>query len=759
LTGSGTGVLLAQQMAANLHAAPGDVVTIDRAGLAPVDVRVDGVIDLPQANSMFQNVGAPSTAQPTAPPDNVMLLPSRQWHDLFDPLSRTRPDLVHTQIHAKLSRRLASDPSAAFTHINGAARNLEARLAGRGLVGDNLGATLSAARADALYAQVLFLFLGLPGAVLAGLLTVAVVQSGAERRRREQSLLRTRGAVPRQLAWLGVLEALFVGGIGALAGLGIALLVGEIAFGSASFGTSTRQALVWGAVATITGFVIAALAIALPTWRDARATSVSAARRPIGRDVHPWWMRYGVDAILLVAALVIFWLTSRNGYQLVLAPEGTPAISVSYWALAGPALLWISIGLVAYRCAYVALRHGRGAIARVARAVSGPLAGTVAASMSRQRRMLARGVALLTLTMCFAAAAAVFNDTYRAQSAVDARLTNGANVTVTEPPGSHVGPALATKLARVSGVSRVEPLQHRFAYVGADLQDLFGVRASTVVDATELQDSYFQGGTASGLIQRLRHRPDSVLVSAETARDFQLHPGDPITLRLEDAPTHRFKKIPFRYVGIVREFPTAPRDSFFVANAEYIAEQTRSDAVGAFLIDTSGSSPQRVAARVRRATGVGGSVTDITTTRKVVGSSLTAVDLSGLTRVELGFALALAAASGGLVLALGLVERRRTFAIAAALGARRGQLGGFVWSEAIFVTFGGLITGALAGWALSEMLVKVLTGVFDPPPSTLSVPWAYLAALAATAIAAMLVATARAIRSSTRAPIATLREL
>ena len=39
-------------------------------------VRVDGVVDLPAADSLFQQVGAPVGAQPQAPPDNVVLLPA-----------------------------------------------------------------------------------------------------------------------------------------------------------------------------------------------------------------------------------------------------------------------------------------------------------------------------------------------------------------------------------------------------------------------------------------------------------------------------------------------------------------------------------------------------------------------------------------------------------------------------------------------------------------------------------------------------------
>ena len=162
LVGADTGVLLAQQTAANLHAAPGDTVTIGRAGLPPAHAVVAGIVDLPEANSLFQTVGAPTGAQPTAPPDNVVLLPAAQWHQLFDPLSAARPDLVSTQIHAQRTHALPPDPAAAYTDVSAAAKNLEARSAGGAVVGDNLGAALDAARGDAAYARVLFLFLGLP---------------------------------------------------------------------------------------------------------------------------------------------------------------------------------------------------------------------------------------------------------------------------------------------------------------------------------------------------------------------------------------------------------------------------------------------------------------------------------------------------------------------------------------------------------------------------------------------------------------------
>ncbi|MEU2583527.1 ABC transporter permease [Streptomyces avermitilis] len=87
--------------------------------------------------------------------------------------------------------------------------------------------------------------------------------------------------------------------------------------------------------------------------------------------------------------------------------------------------------------------------------------------------------------------------------------------------------------------------------------------------------------------------------------------------------------------------------------------------------------------------------TDLTQTRGTVGTSLTSVDLAGLTRIELAFAVLLAAGAGGLVLALGLAERRRTFAVATVPGATRRQLRGMVLTEALLLAAGGLTGGAL----------------------------------------------------------------
>ncbi|TQS45308.1 FtsX-like permease family protein [Cryptosporangium phraense] len=754
LTGASEGVLLAQQTASNLHAGPGSRVAIARDGAAPLLVTVAGIVDFPQANSLFQTVGAPAGAQPTAPPDNVVVLPSALYRTFAAPVQRTRPDLVTVQIHAARTHRLPADPAAAYTASTAAARRLEVRGAGSVLVGDNLAAALDAARSDSGYAQILFVFLGLPGAVLATLLTAAVAHAGAGRRRREQALLRIRGVSQPELLRLVTLESVVVGLFGCGVGTAVALVAGATVF-------SVGIDLPWIAAAVGTGVLITAGTLLRPARRDVGRHTVHQANTvvPVGVRLPPW-ARYGLDAVALLGAVLVFTAAGHNNYQLVLAPEGVPTIVVSYWALAAPALLWLGGGLVIWRLADLVLGRGRRLVAWLLRPLAAGAAPLLAAGIGRQRRPLVAAVVLLAMSLAFAISTAGFNATYRAQAEADALLTNGADVTVAESPGTTVGPGYAQSLARIHGVRAVEPVQHRYAYVGTDLQDLYGVQPSTIRSVTALQDAYFlAGGTAASLMRMLAAEPDSVLVSSETVKDYQLRLGDRINLRLVDGRTHGQVTVPFHYVGIVAEFPTAPKDSFLVANASYVAQRTGSDAVGTFLIDAGNGESTAVASRVREAVGPLAAVTDIATVRGHIGSSLTSVDLSGLTRIELAYALILAAASAGLVLALGLNERRRSLAIMSAVGAQRRHVSAAVVGESGVLAIAGLGFGALLGGLLTQLLVSILAGVFDPPPSVITVPWAYLGGLAAIVLACVAVVTAGAIRVAGRRGVGALRDL
>jgi len=414
LVGPLKGVLVAQQTAANLHVSVGDQVRIQRLGLPPADVRVGGVVELPNADSMFQAVGVPPGSSPQAPPDNVLLLPEAQWHTLFDPQAAVRPDSVRIQLHVHLGHdTLPNDPNAAYLDVTGRARNLEARVAGGGSVADNLAARLDGVRGDALYARVLFLFLGTPGALLAALLTLAVTGTGQTRRRQEQAFLRTRGASRPQLLRLAGLEALGVGVMGVATGFLLAFAASWALLGTNLWtGSGT---VVWLMLAALLGFALAAAAVLFPAWRALRGETVVSARAVVGRGHAPLWQRLYLDILCLTLAAVVFWETATSGYQVVLAPEGVAQTSVNYGAFIAPVFLWLGAGLLTL-CLW-SLLLGRGQtflatfLAGMLRPVAGGLSGTVAASLGRQQGRIAGRVVLVALAFSLAVSTAVFNTT------------------------------------------------------------------------------------------------------------------------------------------------------------------------------------------------------------------------------------------------------------------------------------------------------------------------------------------------------------
>ncbi len=750
LLGSDQGVLVMQQTAANLHVAVGDTVAIQRVGQPDVQVKVAGIVELPNADSLFQIVGQPAKTAPQAPPDNVLLLPMSEWQPLFAAQQAARPDSVRTQLHVRISHDLPSDPTAAYTYVQQLANNLEARLVGVGIVGDNLAARLGGVRQDSLYARVLFLFLGLPGAVLAAVLTLAVAATGAARRRREQALLRLRGASTSRILGLASIEAVLLASLGLALGLALAWLAGLLVGTNAGLFEATTW--LWTLLAAFIGLLLAGAAILLPAWRTARQATVVQARQAVGSERPPLYQRLGLDFVLLGVAGLIYWQAASSGYHLVLATEGVAQTAVDYTAFLAPFCLWLGGGLLTMRFARLLLLRSK-LLTRLLRPVAHNLSGVVAAASSRQRGLLVRGLVLVALATSFAVSTAVFNTTYNVQAQVDAELTNGADVAVTGTAAAPAGRLLA-KLAATQGVAAAQPLMHRFAYVGTDLQDMFGVDASHIQQSTTIANAYFGSGNAAATLAALAAQPDGVLVAAETVKDFQLQVGDQINLRLQSAKDQQYHIVPFHFLGVVREFPTAPKDSFLVANASYLAAQTSNPAAEVVLLRAKGDAPTLAAAvRPLVADLPGVRVTDLEAAAQTISSSLTAVDLKGLTLLELSFAVLLLVGASGLVLALSLAERRRSFAILSALGAKQGQIAAFFWSEGLLLNIGGGMTGVLLGLGLAQMLVKVLTGVFDPAPEGLSLPLGYLLVLVM-AIAAATIGVVVLMRSLARQQVA-----
>lgn len=333
-------------------------------------------------------------------------------------------------------------------------------------------------------------------------------------------------------------------------------------------------------------------------------------------------------------------------------------------------------------------------------------------------------------------------------------LTNGADVTVSGIPSASIASELLSKLGNLPTVVAARTMQHGYAYVGNDLQDIYGIDAKIMGEATRLADAYFADGSARAALKTLADHADGVLVSDETVSDFQLHRGDELNLRLQRARDNEYAVVPFRFVGIVREFPTAPKDSFLVANSSYLTSHANASLQWTILIRTHGD-PSRLAQDVTRVVApIGGlTVSDIVSAQRQISSSLSAVDLRGLTFLELSFAVVFVGGATGLALFLSFSERRRAFTILSAVGARQHHLAAFMWSEAITILVGRGIVGICVGSLVAFVLVKVLAGVFDPPPEFLTVPWIYLWLLGSTAVTLTAAGVALHLRKLLRQPV------
>jgi putative ABC transport system permease protein len=741
LVGTDEGVLLAQQTAANLHATTGTRVEVRLPAGGARTFVVAGVVDLPQADPMFQTVGAPPGSGATAPPDNVMLLPLDEWRRVFAPLAPRFPRAIFTELHVRLANDLPPDPGTAFAEVQGRARNLEAKLAGAARIADNVAARLDAARADAVYAQLLFGFLGLPGVVLAVLLMIAIGAAGRERRRADHALLRLRGASAARVLRLSAAEGATAAIFGVAIGV-VAVLMRASTNGGGAF---------WIVAASLVGFLTAVVAFVAPDLREARTETVRASRAVVGDARTPMVLRAKLDVVLLAAGGLVYWRAVRSGYRVVLAPEGIPTISVDYFTLLAPLFFWLGGALLVWRLARGVLARGRRVIAAAVRPVARGIAGTVAATLSRQRRLVARTAVMAALAVSFAVSTGVFDATYAKQARVDAQLTNGADVTIATTRLEGLPPDLLTRARATNGVAAAEPMQHRFAYVGADLQDLYGIDPAAFGRAAPLSNAYFDGRSARDVLARLVTTRDGILVSDETVKDFQLTLGDTVRLRLQFASDHLYHPVPFRYIGIAREFPTAPHDSFLIANAGYVAEATGAPGAQDILVRAR-TDPHALAQRLASLVppGAAAKITDITTQTRSTLSGLVAVDLAGLTRIELTLGILLAIAASGVMLAMGLAERKRSFSVLRALGAAPRALASFAWSESSFVALTGILLGALAGGTIALVLVKTLTGVFDPPPDRLTFPAAYIGILVAAVAGASGIAASWSVRAAKR---------
>jgi putative ABC transport system permease protein len=754
-------VVLDQQMAATLQAHIGDSVTLKPAGSGqPHTYPVSGVALLTAPDILFQPLNPQTGPAPAQPPANAVIMPLTTFAATY---ARGLPTMaaasvganaqpgaqtgVQWQVHTQLDPAALSggSPSTALERATQARNRIERTLPGRVQFVDNLSDSLNTAAGDALYAETLYIMLAVPGALIALGLAYLAALGTVERDRRDLALLRARGARRRDLLVLAGVESTILGVLAGLLGTAAAFAAVSLLVTGGTH-ASTGRVLAIGTICVLLATLGAGAARVGASLSSLRM-SVATGRRGTRGEVRPLWQRLYLDVVCLLISGLIYWLTASTGFSAVVNPDSNPTLSLSVYMFFAPALLWLGATLLLVRA------RGRALSWMIARAVRGRAStrrGFLLVSAGRRGAAINRGLVVVGLLLAFGVNLGIFSATYNKQVKADAQLTLGADVTLTSSPGVAVRTDLVRRVATVPGVAAATGVEHSYAYVGPDLQDTYGIEASSFGAATSLRDSYFLHSTAQQVLDRLRAIPDGIVVSKETITDFSLHTGDLLRLRVLDQSTGHFHVVPFHVAGIVQEFPSAPKDSFMVANLAYLESVTHAGGPNV-VFAKAGASPPEVARSVALATStLGTRVENINNQAARTSSSITTVDLTGISHIEQAFAIILAAAAMALFVALGISERRQEFATMAAIGAPLSRISAFLWTEAAIVLSVGLVLAIGLGWLLSQMLVAILQHVFDPPPDSLSVPWAFLGGLAGAAILATLVATALAARGIRR---------
>lgn len=763
-------VILDQQTAATLQARVGDTVTlVPRPGAPPQRYKVSGVALITAPDQLFQPLNPSVGPAPAQPPGNAVIMETGTFQRT---LGRALPPItalsatansqpgaqrgVQWEVQAQLDPAplSAGSPSAALKLADQTRLRVERSLPGKVQFVDNLSDSLNTAAGDSLYAQALYILLAVPGALVALGVAYLAALGTSERDRRDLALLRARGARRRDLLALAAAESVAIGIVAGLVGAGIAFGAVQLLVSGGAHLT-TGRAIITAVVSIALGIFgagVARVAAAESVLRRA----VAEGRRSAVRERAPAWRRYYLDLVCLALSGLIYWLTIRTGFAAVVNPDANPTLSLSVYMFFGPALLWIGATLLLVRLRGRALTW----VARRAAARNrGSLASFLLASAGRRGAAINRGLVVVGLLLAFGVSMAIFSATYDQQARVDAQLTLGADITVGAPPDVVAKRHLPAKVAQVPGVTATTPVDHSYAYVGSDLQDTYGIDPTSFPSATSLRDSYFLGGTASQMMSRLQQARDGIMVSLETINDYSLKQGDLLKLRVLDQRTGHFHVVPFHVVGTVQEFPSAPRDSFMVANLSYLESASHAPGPNVVFAKTSGD-PRAVAQQVAAATqGYGAQVENLNDQTARTVTSITTVDLSGISHILEAFAVALAGAAMALFVLTAVAERRQELATMAAVGAPLREIGAFVWSEAGLVLGASVALAAGLGWLLATMLVAMLTHVFDPPPDHLAIPWRYLVGLVGAGLGAALIASALAARQIRRLPLgAILRE-
>jgi putative ABC transport system permease protein len=752
----GAAVLSAEASRA-LRTGPGGHIELSLPGRArPVALPVSGVTDLSRANPLFFSRRSGKLEDFLYVPNSVVLDPATFEHVIvpaFQAASAARGSIIKTlpllELDMLVERsRLHAEPGTALDQTRAIARAVRRIAPRQDYLIDNISNTLQVARDDASVAKRMFVFLGLPAALLAAFLAAYAGSILASAQRREQANLRLRGADRGHLLRLLAYRTLVLAGLGSAVGTALGFLsVLVILGGSAFFEAAAGQLAVSAVIAVAVGMVVTALALYVPGHRSL-SREIAAERGELPLGPVPAWRRLRLDFILLGAVVIGETIAFEAGA--FDSPPGSVyagrAVSLPSYLLLAPIAVWVA-GLLFF------LRVFQFAAARMPvpppPRFGSPIAGTLARTLRRRSWSLGGGVVAVGLVVAFGTSLAFFTGTFDAAKAADSRFVVGADLRVT-PSVLSAGPhtaGFASKLV-VPGVSAATPVVFKLENAvlagpfDQDRADLAAIEPSRFARVAPLSDSSFVGDSAAQALSALARDPRAVLVETNEADNLQIEKGAKVKVLLARG-TKRQTLVTLHVVGLFKRFPGFPQGLTLVSNLGYYRAATGIRKVDFFLLRTvDGSHSGLTRAVVALQAGPGRNNPLVVDTREAAldkdQSSLTALNVHGLLDLDSFYTLLMAAAGIAIFVFGMMLQRRREYVTLRARGMQLGEIRALVLGESALVGLFGLVAGLVVGSAMGFLLVHVLRPLFFLPPDV-TVNAGDLATLAGLAVAATLV--------------------
>ena len=550
------GAMLSQSVSDAPEFAGATSVTIGLPGDAPefsLTLPIGGAVDLRDATTWFSIPYGDVQGDIVTVPRAIVIdyatfeakvLPTlRDWAKLgglpaFDPGANELPP-ADLESHITIDHgAYPADPGLASLWTGRLQKALSLQAGSTLVIADNAAEALLESHDDAINAKMLFLLLGIPGFLVAAGLGLTAAAALAESYRRDEALLRMRGASEGQLSLLVVTQTALSGLTGAAFGLLVALVAVTAATGRAAWqGVPPSSFLLSAGVAVAAGAITGAVRVI--ALLRARGRDISAERRLLGLGWNPPWRWARLDLVFIAVGLTIFGINILAGGLKRSPVEGT-ALMLSFYVLLAPLALWIGGTLMATRLTLLVL----AAWARVDR----PLTSWPDAALRwLGRRPAHAGRALITgtLAVAFGVQVLTFTATYNSAKSDDARAAIGSDLRITPGNPRLPLPPLGPDVQAFSPI-RLVP-----ARIDTDRKTIMAIDPQSFAATTTSAPRMVDGTGLAALLAQ----PGGVLINKEIASDFELAIGDDLEVTIFPDDFESAKDMKLKVLGIYNAFP------------------------------------------------------------------------------------------------------------------------------------------------------------------------------------------------------------